>query len=169
MIEPPFVIAAAGHPSLGEAPFEDMAQTLSAESRYFGRRGRSIGPKPTPSLVRRLCGPGMPGDDLMIAVATGQLIGIARLTGAEGAALELWLAVVEPWRRRGVGAALAETAMARARTLGASRVVWHSSHRSDAALALARRLGFDVVDLGRGRVDLVGTPCHERDRHGVST
>jgi hypothetical protein len=36
-------------------------------------------------------------------------------------------------------------------------VVLRSSHRSKAALSMGRTLGFQVVDMGRGRVDLVAT------------
>ncbi len=65
------------------------------------------------------------------------------------------MVVVADARGRGVGLALARAMIDRARADGCRRLVLRSSRRSRAAVALAESMGFVVVDLGRGRIDLI--------------
>jgi GNAT superfamily N-acetyltransferase len=67
----------------------------------------------------------------------------------------VWVVVGADHRGRGVGTALAAAVVARSRALGYTRLVMRSSRRSRAALAMGASMGFTVVDLGRGRVDLI--------------
>jgi len=144
-------MVAAKHPSLAVEQFDRFARALRDEPRYFGRSVIERGPKASPRLVHRL----LTGDGIaFVAVADGDIVGMARLEDdAEGA--ELSVAVIERWRGRGVGRELASATVSHGRRVGYRRVVMRSSHRSRAALSLGRALGFEVVDMGRGRVDLV--------------
>jgi ribosomal protein S18 acetylase RimI-like enzyme len=83
------------------------------------------------------------GGAVLVAVTGGQLVGTVALIRRSGAALELAKMAVSPGsRRRGVGRRLADAALARARELGARRVVLLTSPRLAAANALYRSLGF---------------------------
>ena len=65
------------------------------------------------------------------------------------------MVVARDHRGRGVGRALAAAVVERSRALGYTRLVMRSSRRSRAALTMGASMGFTVVDLGRGRVDLI--------------
>jgi GNAT superfamily N-acetyltransferase len=88
-----------------------------------------------------------PGTDVLLAGRPP--CGIAQLrfrlsvwTGTEDAWLEDLF--VEPGRRRaGVGRALMEASLARARERGCARVQLDANERNDAAIALYRTLGFE--------------------------
>lgn len=147
----PIVIAAPDHPALGPA-LARFAEELRAETRYFGRRGRASR-KPTPSFVRRLVAPA-PGVRLA-AVVDGRVVGVARVdaTGPDGP--ELRIAVVAEWRSRGVARTLTARILERAGALEYQRLVLRSSRRSAALRALAASLGCELVDQGRGRIDVL--------------
>ena len=104
---------------------EQFAATLRAEQRFFGRA--SADPKPFPSLISKL----LADDGLRFA------------------------AVVEDWRDRGVATALMRAVTVRGRQLGHRRVFIRSSHRSRAVAAMGDALDATIVDLGRGRIELV--------------
>lgn len=154
----PYMVAAA-HPSLGAEQLDRFVAAIRHESRFFGPRALHDGPKPTPALVGRLL-----ADDgtTFVAMVDREVIGMARLTDDLPGG-ELWIAVVQQWRGRGVGADLARTVIDHGQRTGYQRIVLHSSHRSRAARALGESLGFHVVDMGRGRVDLVA----DLAQHGV--
>ena len=147
----PIVIAAPDHPALGPA-LARFAEELRAETRYFGRRGRAAR-KPTPSFVRRLVAPA-PGVRLA-ALVDGRVVGVARAdaTGPDGP--ELRIAVVAEWRGRGVARTLTAQILERTGALGYQRLVVRSSRRSTALRALAASLGCELVDHGRGRIDVI--------------
>jgi GNAT superfamily N-acetyltransferase len=109
--------------------------------------------RPSAALVRRLSANG-PGIRLG-AVHDGELIGLARidLSGPNGA--ELLVAVAASWRRRGIALALGREVVARAHVSGIPRIVMRTSYRGSELRDLGASLGFRVVDLGHGRVDLV--------------
>ena len=141
----PFLVVAADHPSLIEAR-ERFAATLRAEQRFFGRA--SAEPKPFPSLIAKL----LADDGLRLAAAVdGEIIGLACLR-ADG---EAAVAVVEEWRGRGVATELVRAVIVRGRQLGHARIFLRSSHRSRAVAAMGDALGATVVDLGRGRIELI--------------
>jgi GNAT superfamily N-acetyltransferase len=85
------------------------------------------------------------------ALHEGRVVGLARVDD-DG---EVFMVVVAEARGRGVGLALARAMIDRARAGGCRRLVLRSSRRSRAAVALAESMGFVVVDLGRGRIDLI--------------
>jgi ribosomal protein S18 acetylase RimI-like enzyme len=83
------------------------------------------------------------GGAVLAAVTGGRVVGVVALIRRAGAALELAkMAVSRGNRRRGIGRKLAEAALARARELGARRVVLLTSPRLAAANALYHSLGF---------------------------
>ncbi len=147
----PIVLAAPDHPALDTA-LATFAAELRSETRYFGQRGRSSR-KPSPNLVRRLVTP-TPGVRLA-AVVDGRIVGLARVDAAAVDGPELLIAIVEAWRGRGLARTLTASVLERSHALGHRRLVLHSSHRSPALRAIGQDLGFEVVDLGRGRLDLV--------------
>jgi GNAT superfamily N-acetyltransferase len=146
----PLMVATA-HPSLDDAIRRFCAE-LRAESRYFGRRGAAA-PKPARSSIRRLES-SEPAIEIA-AVVDGAVIGLARLDDAAPAGPELLIAVAQAWRGRGVALALGREIVARARGAGVPRIVLRTSHRRSDLRELGNALGFQVFDLGRGRVDLV--------------
>lgn len=148
---PPFVVVSATHPSLDDA-IHRFCDALRAETRYFGRRGAAA-PKPTPSLVRRLESRD-PAIELA-AFADGDIIGVARIDDQAPDGPELLLAVAAPWRGRGVALALGREVVARAHQAGVARIVLRGSHRGTDLRELGAVLGFEVFDLGRGRLVLV--------------
>jgi GNAT superfamily N-acetyltransferase len=147
----PLLIAAPDHPAL-DAALARFADELRGESRYFGQRGRESR-KPSPSLVRRLVTP-VPGVRLA-AVVDGRIVGLARVDAAAADGPDLLIALVADWRGRGLARMLTTEVLERASASGYPRLVLHSSRRSPALRALAHALGFEVVDLGRGRLDLI--------------
>lgn len=147
----PFLVVAASHPSVDDA-VRDFCSSLRAETRYFGRRGAAA-PKPTPSLVRRL-----ESSEPAIALAAfvdGEIIGLARIDETASDGPELLIAVARPWRGQGVALALGLAIVARAHGAGVPRVVLRTSVCGTDVRELGNGLGFHVVDLGRGRLDLV--------------
>jgi GNAT superfamily N-acetyltransferase len=140
-------IIAADHPSL-DAGIEQFADEVRAEPRCFGRFD-GTGPKPFPSVVARVCS--RESGFRIAALHEGRVVGLARVDD-EG---EAFVVVVAAARGRGVGLALARAMVDRARADGCTRLVLRSSRRSRAAVALAESMGFVLVDLGRGRIDLI--------------
>ena len=140
-------ITAADHPSL-DGGVERFADEIKAEPRYFGRLD-GTGPKPFPSLIARVCS--RESGFRIAALHEGRVVGLARVDD-DG---EVFMVVVAEARGRGVGLALARAMIDRARADGCRRLVLRSSRRSRAAVALAESMGFVVVDLGRGRIDLI--------------
>lgn len=139
-------VVSADHPSLDD-DVAAFAAALRAEPRYFGPRS-SANPKPTRSLIDRVCSR---GDGVAVAALDeGAVVGLARVDDAG----EVLIAVRPDQRGTGVGTALAATLVERARAAGYTRLVLRSSRRSRAATALGRTMGFTVVDVGRGRVEL---------------
>lgn len=149
----PFIVAAPAHPSLDGAIVR-FGDALRNETRWFGRRGASS-PKPTLALIRRLesTEPGL----RLAAVHDGEIVGLARIDHTAACGPELLVAIAEPWRRRGVALALGRAVVARAHASGLERIVLHTSYRGVELRGVGAALGFQVVDLGRGRLDLIRT------------
>ncbi len=83
------------------------------------------------------------GGCILFAVTNGSPVGTAALLRIDGETFELAkMAVTETQRRRGIGRALAEAVVARARFLGARTVLLHTSPELKAAIRLYRSLGF---------------------------
>jgi GNAT superfamily N-acetyltransferase len=147
----PFVLVAPGHPSLDGA-LARFCDELQAEPRWFGRKADRAA-RPSTALVRRLAadGPGI----CLAAVRDGELIGLARVDLAGPCGAELLVAVAAPWRRMGVALALGREVVGRAHASGIQRIVMRTGYRGAELRELGASLGFHVVDLGEGRVDLV--------------
>jgi GNAT superfamily N-acetyltransferase len=144
-LTPSVLIVAADHPSLIDAR-ERFAAELRSEQRFFGRSAGT--PKPFASLISKL----LAGEGARLAaMVDGRIIGLACIR-ADG---EASVAVVQHWRGRGVASALLGAAIERARLVGHPMVFIRSSHRSRAVAAMGESLGGTVVDLGRGRIELI--------------
>lgn len=140
------LIVSIDHPSLTET-VETFLQELRAEKRYFGAAART-GSKPFPSLINRLAH----ADGTRVGVFDdGRLVGLARVGGDS----IVTVAVAADRRDQGIGADLLRTLLERAREQGHRRVVLPVSRRSDALVSVADDLGAVVVDLGRGRIDVI--------------
>jgi GNAT superfamily N-acetyltransferase len=140
-------IIPADHPSL-DAQVAQFAAVVRAEPRYFGRPNNP-GPKPFPSLIARVCS--RESGFRIAALHEGRVVGLARVDDHG----EVYVVVVAASRGRGVGLALARALVDRARADGCTRLVLRSSRRSRAAVALAESMGFVVVDVGRGQIELI--------------
>ena len=91
-----------------------------------------------------------PGGAIFMAEVDGELVGTCALLKCADRAYELAKMAVAPTAQgRGVGRALGEAAIVRARWLGASRVELLSNTLLAPALALYRSLGFVEVPLPR--------------------
>jgi GNAT superfamily N-acetyltransferase len=148
-LAPPFVVVAATHPSLDDA-VRHFCDALRAETRTgSGDRGAS---SPSAALIRRLEAPG-PAMALA-ALLDGEIIGLARIDSVP-LGPDLLVAVAPRWRSRGVATALGQAIVSRAHAAGVPRIVLRTGGRGSELRQLAQTLGFQVFDLGRGRLDLV--------------
>ena len=143
---PPIRIVAADHPSV-DRDVDRFLDALRREPRYFGLSARS-NPKPFPSLIEALAE--RTGFRLAAAI-DGRICGLVRVDPGGDVAI----AVGADHRGRGVGTVLGQAALARAIELGYGRLVVRSSRRSRAARRVGEALRCTVVDIGRGRTDLI--------------
>jgi len=91
-----------------------------------------------------------PGGAIFMAEADGEVVGTCALMRCPDGSYELAKMAVAPFAQgRGVGRALGEAAIARARSLGAPHVELLSNTVLAPALALYRSLGFAEVPLPR--------------------
>ena len=139
-------LIAADHPSV-EPDVERFLAVLRSEPRFFGPRARAA-PKPFPSLIDAL---GRRSGFRVAAVADGEISGLITVD-AHG---DVAIAVAAERRGHGIGTALGRAAVARAIDLGYRRLVVRSSQRSHAARRVGEALGCTVIDVGRGRTDLI--------------
>ena len=90
------------------------------------------------------------GGAIFMAEAEGEIVGTCALMKCPDGAYELAKMAVAPFaQRQGVGRALGEAAIARARSIGAPRVELLSNTVLGPALALYHSLGFTEVPLPR--------------------
>lgn len=146
MDAPSIRLVAADHPSLDGAT-QRFAEELRAERRYFGQGSRDVS-KPFPSViseVSRLEG-------LRMALVEGdRVVALARIDG-QGTAT---MAVAADRRRSGLGTQLMQAIVEHAHRSGFDRIVMPASFRSASLVEIGTTLGASVVDLGRGRIDLI--------------
>lgn len=88
-------------------------------------------------------------DATFVAEADGAVVGLISLYANEEGGAELGMMVAKDWRRRGVGRALLDAAVAWARARGLRRLLLDVFARNDAAISLYR--GFGFVEDGRTR------------------
>ena len=137
------LLVALDHPSLGDA-VAMLAAELDGERRFFG----TPAPKLTASGLANLTAAG--GIRLGV-MSDRRLIAMSRVDDSGNTVL----AVADRWRGRGVGQNLLLGTLIWAAEHGHERIVFHSSWRSKAFIALADSVGATIVDHGRGRVDLI--------------
>lgn len=106
------------------------------------------------------------------AFVDGELAGVATYS-VEGAGVSelVGLAVLSPYRRRGLGAALVDASLEAAATGGATRMWLVATNDNLDALALYQRQGFRVVRIRRGAVDrarLLKPSIPELGAHGIA-
>lgn len=142
-------IVPVDHPSLG-GDVDRFIAALRAEPRYFGPSAKA-NPKPFPSLIEALREAGGFG---LAAVEQSRVIGLCRVDESG----ELHVAVTADRRGDGVGRALARAALQRAAELGYPVVTARSTRRSQAMLRLCEQFGCTVIELDRGRTELILTP-----------
>lgn len=143
-------IVAVDHPSLGGDVDRFLAE-LRAEPRYFGPSAKA-NPKPFPSLIEALR---ERGGFRLAAVEEGRVVGMCRVDGAG----ELHVAVVVDRRGGGVGQVLARAALQRAADLHYPVVTARSTRRSRAMVRLCEQFGCTVIELDRGRTELILHPA----------
>ena len=146
MDAPTIRLVAADHPSLDGAT-QRFGDELRAERRYFGLGARDVS-KPFPSVISEVTRL----DGFRMALLEGdRVVALARID-ATGTAT---MAVAADRRRSGLGTSLMQAIVERARRSGFDRIVMPASFRSAALVELGESLGASVVDLGRGRIDLI--------------
>lgn len=140
------LVVAADHPSLtGE--IDAFLDRVRREQRYFGPTARA-NPKPSRAL---LAGLGARGGFKMAAVERGRIVALARVDEAG----ELFLTVAPEHRGRRIGTVLGRATVTRAVDLHHRRLVLRTSRRSRAARRVGEQLGAVVVELDRGRTELI--------------
>lgn len=152
-MEPPAGIqfVAADHPSLA-GDIDAFLVALDGEQRFFGPTA-GTNPKPFRSLLASLR---ERGGFRMAAIECGRIVGLARVDGAG----ELFVVVAPEQRGCGVDVALGRAMASRALDLHYGRLVLRTSARGTAAHGIAHELGAVVVELGRGRTELILDLAH---------
>ncbi len=139
-------VVAADHPALTR-DVDEFLEGLRSEPRFFGPTARA-NPKPFPSLIEAL---GDRDGIRLAAIECGVVIGVIRIDAGG----DVLMAVRADRRGDGVGTALGQVALRRAIDLGYRRLVMRSTQRSRAARRIGEALGCTVVDVGRGRTELI--------------
>ncbi len=146
MDAPAIRLVAADHPCLAGAT-QRFGQELRRERRFFGSQARDVS-KPFPSAISEVTR----SDGFRMALVEGdRVVALARID-AHGTAT---MAVVADRRRAGLGTRLLRDVVDRAHRNGFDRIVMPASFRSASLVEVGTSLGATVVDLGRGRVDLI--------------
>jgi ribosomal protein S18 acetylase RimI-like enzyme len=86
-------------------------------------------------------------DGTLVAVAGGEIVGHLHLGASRHGFGEIGMAVAKEWRGRGVGSALMEAAIERARGLELHKLILEVFPHNEAGIALYRKFGF--VEEGR--------------------
>jgi ribosomal protein S18 acetylase RimI-like enzyme len=86
-------------------------------------------------------------DGTLVAVAGDEIVGSLHVQASRFGFGEIGMAVARPWRGRGVGSALLEAAIERARSDGLHKLALDVFPHNTAAIALYRKFGF--VEEGR--------------------
>jgi ribosomal protein S18 acetylase RimI-like enzyme len=137
-MRPPVAVRVAPAREAGE-----VARLLAGFRDYYGQ------PEPADELIREVVGRliGDPGTEYLLAGEPAAGVAQVRFrlsawTGAEDAWIED-VFVEEQARGRGLGRALVEAAIERARARGCARIQLDANERNEGALALYRALGFE--------------------------
>ncbi|MFO7257010.1 MAG: GNAT family N-acetyltransferase [Bacteroidota bacterium] len=86
------------------------------------------------------------GGVILMARQQGRVVGTVALRFVKPAVYEFTkMAVAPEYRGRGIGRALSEAAIARARSLGATKIILYSARKLEAAINLYRTMGFTEV------------------------
>src|SRR5690606_31509843 len=93
-------------------------------------------PRPEENIIKR-------GGVILMARQQDLTIGTVALRFVKPAVYEFTkMAVAPEYRGRGIGRALSEAAIARARSLGATKIILYSARKLEAAINLYRTMGF---------------------------
>ncbi len=141
---PPYIVA-IDHPSLRPL-VSSFVTELRAESRRFGRVDAS-NPKPFPSLVRKVTDPQRTRFGVMTEHG---LVAMASLAH-DG---EISITVAAEHREVGHGTRLLVHVIQVAEQAEFGRIFMTSTRRSGPITHLGQRLGWTVVDVSPGRLDL---------------
>lgn len=86
------------------------------------------------------------GGFIWMAAAGCELVGSAALMKEQEGVYELAkMAVIPRWRGKGISKLLMETCLARAREIGAARLILYSNHQLQTAIHLYRQYGFEHI------------------------
>jgi acetyltransferase len=119
----------------------DAFSSLSRESRY--RRYGAAKSELSRSDLDRLTDVDPPRSDAVGAFVGAELVGLAQYAGGDEArGPELGIVVIDEWQRQGVGHALANRLIARARALRHPKLHAHVLADNRAGLGFMQRLGF---------------------------
>jgi RimJ/RimL family protein N-acetyltransferase len=118
----------------------DLLEAVVAEGRWLGRQGPLDRAEQVERLSKEVGGPG-PTTHL-VADVDGAVVGHLGLALAPYGVAELGMAVLAPWRGRGIGSALVSAAIERARDLGAHKLSLQLWPHNVAARALYAKHGF---------------------------
>lgn len=87
-----------------------------------------------------------PGGCILMASWEGHIAGTVALKYVDNGVFEFTkMAVDEKFRQKGIGRALADAAITRARQLGATKIILYSNRRLEQAISLYRKIGFFEV------------------------
>jgi GNAT superfamily N-acetyltransferase len=145
------LVAAPEHPSLDGAIVR-FCDGLAAERRRVAPVDAGS-PRPVPALIRRLRAPGT--GLRLAAIHDGEILAMATIDVTAPCGPELLVAVAPRWRRQGLAMTVGPAVVARAHARGLERIVVHTDRPWAGLRALGAELGFQVVDLGPGRLDLL--------------
>ena len=116
----------------------DGYEAVAAEGRYIGAELPIDRPARRDRWVDSLRSP---TSHSFVATAAGKIVGQAGMTIAIGIA-ELGMWVLDGWRGRGIGSALLEACIVRARAEGAHKMSLQVWPHNSAAIALYEKYGF---------------------------
>jgi ribosomal protein S18 acetylase RimI-like enzyme len=121
---------------------EDDARAMAQLFADVAQERTGIATEPPVSIEDRVALFARTADDSLVAVSGGQLIGMIHVEVSRHGFAELGMLAARGWRGRGVGSALLEAAISRARGQGLHKLCLEVFPQNTAAIALYRKYGF---------------------------
>ncbi len=175
-LEPPPATVPAGEVVVRPASAADTAALMAMHARCSADTVYRYYGVPLARLDLRLARRMLLGEGgALVAVAGGQLVGLATVASVVDGRSEATLLVEDRWQRRGIGTKLLGTACREAATAGATEVVLRGPAQSPAAIAMvfgsglrARvKLSGDQLVVTVSTRGLTAVPGHTVPREGV--